>query len=582
MARKVDYDRLAKAIENSRRRMLAFREKYAERVRQMVGWNYSDAGAALPQPINYMELGCGIYTRAIAARNPASFVKPRRDPKLKPQAQILKAELDSTVNRMAMNITNQRWVKSALLSSMAVAKVGLGEAATVEIGGRKVRAGRPFFDTVSLDNFVIDMGETRFDRATYMGDMYRLPLQVVTDSGIYKNVDGISPQIFKRQNETGEDKVQSIGSGQERTEDETYFDYANLLDVWLPLEGKVCTFLMDDNWCIINPSKPIRHVEWTGPQDGPYHMLSFGEVPDNIMSLPPLALLQDLNQAANTLYRKMLAQAERQKTMLGAPKSNVADLNRVMKGRDGEAFAMDNPNAIKDVAVPGVDRGNIGFSVLLKDDINRFGGNLDQLGGLGTQAGTLGQEELLNSAASQRIQDMQSAMQGAVKKVLKSIAHYLHHDPLKNDTVFIRIPNTNIEITRQITPDDQAGDPSDFDFDIIPYSMQDRTPQQTIQALMQALNAIAPVSQMPGWNVPKIVELWAEYANMPELRDIYAVQSPEAMADGGGRSHEASPMAQNTTRRYIREGRSAANNQGRGANMAMAMMGSDPNPTSDY
>lgn len=576
----IDYSRLQSAVEWSRRQMAVYREKYTARIKTMVGRNYSDDGAALQQPVNFIELAVGIYTRQIAARNPVVAVKPRRDSSLKPYAKVLTAEVNACIERSNLSDTIQRWTKGALLGSMSVVKCSLADAGTAEIDGRKVRKGVAFQDVVSLDNFVIDMNETRWDRATFMGDFYRLPLRAVKASGLYKNTENLAPTPYSTTDEDGNEKAQTTGRGAEAMDfNESYLDFVSLLDVWLPLEGKVCTFAVDDQWRFQLEGKPIRTVNWTGPRDGPYHYLSFGEVPDNIMSLPPMAMLEDLNTAGNILYRKMLRQAERQKTMIAARGDKMDELNRVLKASDGEAIRMDDPTSVQPVNVPGVDKSTVAFWAFLKNDLNFIGGNLEQLGGLGVQAGTLGQEEILANAASQRVQDMQKAAERAVKKLVTSLAHYYYHDPLKDDVVFIRIPNSSIEIEQRVTAGSREGSYSDYDFNVTPYSMQDRTPMQTMGILNQVLNTLAPMMQIPGINVGKLIDMYADFANLPELKDVWNAQTPDQMMESPARSHEASPMAQNTTRRYIREGRPGGSRMGRENNLAMTMMGSDANPT---
>ena len=52
-------------------------------------------------------------------------------------------------------------------------------------------------------------------------------------------------------------------------------------------------------------TKPVRIVEWEGPENGPFHTLSLTcEVPDNIMPVSPAMNLKPLSDLVNGLLRK--------------------------------------------------------------------------------------------------------------------------------------------------------------------------------------------------------------------------------------------------------------------------------------
>ena len=56
-------EKLADAIEYSRRKLEPFRRKRMEAVRAYVGANYSDEGAVSRMPVNLLEMALSIYKR---------------------------------------------------------------------------------------------------------------------------------------------------------------------------------------------------------------------------------------------------------------------------------------------------------------------------------------------------------------------------------------------------------------------------------------------------------------------------------------------------------------------------------------
>jgi hypothetical protein len=80
----------------------------------------------------------------------------------------------------------------------------------------------------------------------------------------------------------------------------------------------------------------LRVARTTGRTSGPYHMLGFTPVSDNILPLPPRAIWYDLHTLGNRIARKLARQAERLKRVLAYEGKAAEDDAEIAEADDGE------------------------------------------------------------------------------------------------------------------------------------------------------------------------------------------------------------------------------------------------------
>jgi len=224
-------------------------------------------------------------------------------------------------------------------------------------------------------------------------------------------------------------------------------------------------------------------------------------MPSNSFPLAPVTQWLDLNEAYNTVMRKLIRQSERQKDIIGYAGTAEDDARRILEGGDGEVIRVDDPKAMQDFKFGGIDQTNLAFSLQLKDMMSYLAGNLDVLGGLSAQSDTLGQDRILNESANQRINDMQYQVYKFTTEIIKSIGWYVWNDPTIEKTLD---KQTNSGRTKSFVfkADDKEGDYQDYNFSIEPYSMQHKTPQarlnQYVQLLQNVILPLIPSAQASG------------------------------------------------------------------------------------
>jgi hypothetical protein len=175
--------------------------------------------------------------------------------------------------------------------------------------------------------------------------------------------------------------LEQLTRGNEVDDDEVE-PMIDLADIWIPRDGKIYTFPVERRGQFLIKSQPVAVMDWEGPNHGPYHLLGFNDVPENIMPTSPASHLSSLARLANNLMRKGKRQAMNQKRIHTYTPAGAQDAERVQKASDGEWVQVNNVQEIGTVDYPGADPGNMALSVNIVDMYDRFAGNLTAMLGL--------------------------------------------------------------------------------------------------------------------------------------------------------------------------------------------------------
>ena len=237
-----------------------------------------------------------------------------------------------------------------------------------------------------------------------------------------------------------------------------------------------------------------------------------------------------------------------------------------MEAMDGHVIHTSHIDGVKEMKYGGVDADNFKFVIWLKEMMSYLGGNLDAMGGLSQQANTLGQEQLLVQSSSQMLKDMQARVITFASEVIQDLARYLYEDPFSELKLEKPIENFG-PIPFSYGPDKRVDDFFDFHFEILPYSLQSKGPQERLGALMQLatqfLIPLAPQLAEMGlpFNWKRFLELIAKYGDLPEIAELISSESPmqsemaEVPRSSPGSRPLQSPVTQrNYTRRSVSTG----------------------------
>lgn len=553
----------------SRWKLEPFRSNRLAALRQYVGAHYSDDGAQDKVPVNLLELATNIYVRQLAANNPRVNISPD-NPDLEAKAIAFGIALNDLFLEIDFEETNQTYVLDALYG-MGIVKVGLTMEAEDELHGFFHDGGQAFVDTVDMDDWLHDMSAKRWDQVRYCGNRYSLPYEQVMDLKLFKNRD-ITPTESQEFNEYGDERSETLSRGIDSKNEGHLEDVIELWDIWIPHVNQVVTLTADGS-----TNEPLRVIEWDGPEHGPFHLLGYGRVPNQIMPLPPVALWMDLHTLANVLFRKMGRQAERQKE--NTVFREAEDYRKLKEASDGEGFHSMDPSSLGVIKSGGVDPQNLAFFLQVKDIAFSMGGNLDALGGLSPQSETLGQDQLLHAAAKNRLVDMQDRTTKAIKGIVESLAWYEWTNPVRVRKLKRVVPGTNIEHTITWDRKTREGDFLQYHFEIEPYSMVSSTPGSKLQALANIFDRfVAPhlqamAAEGKAIDYEELFSVISRWGNLPELTKIMTNSKSLEQEMQGRNGSTQSPV---TTRNTIRTNRPGATRKGAEDALTKVLMGANP------
>lgn len=570
--------KLAQAMEWSRRSLRYHRVVRHAITEQITGSNYSRLGfygygqsSDQEVPCNMLEMAKSTYARQMVASNPKALVSsPHRH--LRSSAVEMQQAVNELFELIDFESTLYAFVDDSLLA-LGVVKVGITDFDAEGVFGTRQRSGQPYAETIDFDDWVMDMNAKRYDQVQYAGHRFRVPLQYVMDSSLYSNKDNLIPSYYRRYNEEGDERLEVLSRGFEG-DPEDLFDMIELWEVWIPWANQIVTVVSDDS----RTSEPrlIRSEEWLGPKTGPFTLLKYNDVPNNIMPVSPLALLLDLHLIGNRLFNKLSRQADRQKTILGAHGTAMDDAERVVKSNDGDTIRMENPEKAKEFRFGGADEGNLIYFTHVKELFNYYGGNLELLAGLGPAADTATQEKMLAAGAGKRMAHMQARHTSATTKIVEDLIFWMWNDPSIELPYTFRIPNTKYERPATWTAESRNGTYLQYNYKVEPYSMTHRTPEMRAEQLMQLFERIVfpalPLLQDTAEpNIAELLRQIGEYKNMHELERMINFKEPnrDLQVTGTPPAHRSMPA--NTSRTYNRVSTSRTTAAGKDQEMIQSL-----------
>lgn len=563
---RVNIQRLDQARRNGVKRLIPYRQKRIEMIEQYAGRNYANNMSVDRVPVNMMELLVNVLRRHLVSRRPNVRVSTPYQ-QLKPIASDLGLGMHYLLDHIDFGESMQWCVLDAMFGP-GIMKVAVCGDAGAFYGGTAHMHGVPYADPVDLDDWVHDPRARRFEEITFCGNRYTTTRQQLMDSQLFSEDEIDKLEIYRHDglDEYGTPRASDAGGKVDWTE-EGVTDYFQFWDIWVPGEGKIYTFQE-------NGDRIIRTVDWDGPVHGPYHMLRFGRVSGNIMPLTPGATMLDLQTSITSLYRKAIRQALRQKKLTGFASGSEEDAQRVRDASDGEMVRMDNPDKVKEIPYGGADQVTLAMAIHLKDVFSYQAGNLDALGGLSAQSGTLGQDELLTASANKRLADMQDEVAKFTQKIVQDIAWYLWSDESVSLPLVKRVKDYEVPFT--FDQNRKSGEFFHYNFQIDPYSMRYVSPAQKsalLDALLQQLAPFMPMAMQQGvvFDPIEYINLKAELHDFPELKRVLKFMGRQSEQPVGTEQETAkSPM---TKRTYERVNKSEATRSGKDRDLVGTLLG---------
>jgi len=553
--------RLFKAMALSWTKLEPFRVLNRNLVEEYAGsaYGYPNRGDRPETMMNLMNQAVDAYTMSLAANRPKAMVETSR-PEMRYFANHFAIAINNLLQEIRLEEKLRKWVRDAFFC-VGIMKTHMADAGEVELwdGGDWIDPGSPFASNVGLDDFVYDMSATRWDQVRYAADCYRLPFEELSGNQFDKKVVADLAPTNRMSFMGWGERVEMLSKGYQGDADDVE-PMIDLMDIWDSRGGKIWTFVMDPTARFQGKLAPVAVLDWDGPEQGPYHILSFDEVPENIMPTSPAAHLSSLARLANNLIRKQGRQARRQKDVHTYTPAGAEGAKKLQKSSDGDWVEVDDTKEVGLVKMGGVDAGNQAFMMHTVDLFDRMAGNLPAMLGLGSQADTLGQEQLIAGSVSKKDAQMRMRCMDATRGLVRNLAFMLWHDVAKVLPGRMSIPGVpGASIDSTWTPEHRMGEFHDYDLDIDVFSMQYQAPAQKVAAINTLLSTIylpaqqSLAAQGGQINWQKLASIHAEGLNLPQFADVVTFSAPQQQGEPQGGGVEQPQMPPNTTRKYIRQ-----------------------------
>lgn len=594
MARKtrsaqVDLGSLCQSIRASRRVLEPYRVSRLEAVRKYAGDQWSTETAYQKRPINFLSLYLQILSRSLVAQDPQVSLKVKKK-EYKAVVSAMEEWINPEICKMNLAESLHRGVVDAIYG-FHVMKVALAAPAESEKSGWELKAGEPYACPIDLDDWCMDPHARTFGEMDWMGHRSRVMVDSITDSKLYEAVKRkkINPNPDRQYNETGDERISMLGRQYISNELDEAYKHCDLWEIYLPKEKLIVTLLSEDGGTprmeeYKGEEAAFSEREWVGPYCGPYHFLNLmPPVSGNAMTKGPIQDLIGMDEALNGLTEKLIRQAARQKEILGYAGQSDGDAQRVTGAEDGETVRMDNPDKMKTMGFGGPHPANQAFSMQLWEMLNKVGGNIELMGGLGEQSKTATQDKMLNANAGASVKWMQQAVVKHTASVCNSLLWYFHHHPQKVMTSYHDIPGLSNPIERKVTPRQRMSVPfEDMHIEVDPYSLQSQAPGEKLaflnQVVTQIITPLMPILQQQGlgFDIAKYLDLVSKYGNCPDLNDIITNLPDQQGVDeeGGEQGGPAKPGS--TVRQYNRINSSEKTGEGQAKVALQNVMSQNP------
>jgi hypothetical protein len=513
---------ISKAVNVSFNKFDHFRRARSKFLNQMVGRHYHGTMAAEKEekkaaPLNLLHSAVGTLLPNLVYNDPKAMVKTEIL-MYRPYADLLGLGLNNLVKRINLRMT----LRKAILDSIFMAgfiKTGIAAGDNyLSFEGTDIELGQPYAERVDPDDMILDPMARDWDEQNLIGHRFRADPEVLAQTGLY-DPDELMRLSSRYEGDT-KDSAESL-SGNKYDDIREIVKYIDLVEVYLPRE-KVCVTMPYRREHVTD--KFLAVADYEGPARGPYHMLGFTPVSDNVLPVPPAGIWYDLHILGNRIARKMARQAERAKSIVAYQGDAAEDMQKIADADDGEAIPVENVDKIKEVKYGGTTQESYQWMDWVKNHFSELAGNLDMLSGQGDNTNTATQAEMLQANSSVRLSDMQGQVYAFTAEVMEDLAYHLHTDPLIELPLTKRVNGTETQVI--LNADTRQGDWLDFNIHVKPYSMARSDPNLSVRRKMEfATNVIPAAAQAmmllgPGFNVGAFLSRIAQEVGIDDVDEF--------------------------------------------------------------
>lgn len=573
-------DRLYRAIQTSFRNLITYRQSSRRLIKQYAGSDYAHPvlrGNSIKGPlptVNLIHQTAEAYTQALAYNCPRFNITTWR-PDAKSFVEKWKIALNNLVHMIRLEIELQPVILDAFIRVGRVKLLLPDSPRVMTDSDPYIEQGPPYVARVGGDNWVHDTICTDIRRAGFLGDKYLMRMEDIAKSDIFPS-SFYNRLVPIRPGDNGDEYERSSTlstSGYDQHEVDID-DMVELADIYLPRERLIITVPVNHQFIVTTGARPLVR-EWTGGETGPYHLLTFADVPDNAMPMSIAENLYGLCALYNNLLMKAASRALKEKDVAWYTAAGADDMKRITHAGDMVPVRIDHKDSVGTFKMGGADSQLLLFDMNVQEIFNRQAGNIDMMLGLAPSAPTASQEAQLGQAVSGKQAQLRRRTNDFVSGIGEGLSEIMWHNP----DLFIPgtrepVPGLGPIDASWYPPDlmPRIGDFRDYNMPVEAYSMEYKSPQQrlnNVMSLMQTTMPMMPLLQQMGseFDGPGFVQKISELADSPEFASFWRHNGlPQQSPEGN------SPVGANQPREYIRTNvAGGATGQGRQQQMMQAM-----------
>lgn len=399
----------------------------------------------------------------------------------------------------------------------------------------EVDPGEPMIERLCPEDWIYDTSQSRRRNFRFECHRYRRPL---SDVQADKRFDLKVRQELKSNSKFGKDwreRAERLSQmGYEHDEDDLE-KMVTLWDVWLPKEKQFCVLSDDASLA------PLMIGPWNGPPGGPFTPLIFSQLPDNFEPISMLGNLEMQHDTINSVMRKMIRQAARQKEVL-AYMGSEADAQRIRDTNDGGMVRVMSVEAQQWVKSQGINPALGQFASMMQQLGSKEAGNLELIAGTSQMSDTASQDEMLNARSSAMQSKRMQRVAVVAGELYQATGWMLWHDVAQVVPGQLDLPEYGVKVDATWQPDERYGDIEDYEFAYTPYNEQYQSPQQKAQLINGLITSfyvpLLPIMQQSGQTLDfsEMAQFHNDMLNAPEImRFIKPMPAPsQGMMGAGG------------------------------------------------
>lgn len=504
------------------KKMAGFRKSRIQLLKQYVGRFYGkpELNETRAFPINMIYQATTTLVPNLVYQDPKATISSRFMD-YREYAQIASLAMDHLTDEIGIRHTLRKVITDAVFMA-GFTKTGLAvSGSTLDLMGNEIDLGQPYCDRVDPDDMLLDPIARQWEEQRFIGNRFRADLETLQDSGLF-DPDVLAGLTSRYSANNLRYDATYLSGGSDHWDADSVMQAVDLVEVYIPSENVVVTL----PWRQGNEvgAQILRIAEYEGPEKGPYNMLGFAFVPDNILPVPPSSVWYDLHMMANKIARKAARQADRQKSVLAYEASSWQDAKGIVESMDGEAVQVDHVDAIKEVSFGGTNPEGYQYIEWAKQQFSEMAMNMDMLSGAGSDEPTATQAQMVSANTTIRLSDMQSMVYHFTGDVMKSLFFYLHTDPLIELPLIKRTEGRDAQVS--YTPEMREGDWIDYNIKVTPYSMARQDPNTKVRRMLEFFGNVIPAlaqAQMmlgPAFNLESSLRIMGREMGIEELDEV--------------------------------------------------------------